>query len=99
MSIRTSPYYWLECDAPGCGANSTEGDDYTAYGTEEGAKEQAQDAEWKLIEDGRHYCYEHAMYVCMECGALDLTELAGERDYLCVSCFSKTREVEEVASP
>ena len=31
MSVKSAPYYWLVCDAPGCGVSSTEGSEFAAW--------------------------------------------------------------------
>lgn len=59
MSIKTEPYYWLECDEPDCRNISTESSEHTAWSDINGALEQAEGAEWLLI-DGKHYCDGHA---------------------------------------
>lgn len=59
MSIKSKPFYWLECDEPGCGNKSTDGDEYDAWADESQAVDCAGNAEW-LILDGKHYCDGHA---------------------------------------
>lgn len=53
MSVKSAPYYWLECD--GCGAKSTEGGDHSAWSDVNGAKEDAEGSDWS-VEGGAHYC-------------------------------------------
>ena len=57
MSVKSAPYYWLECDEPGCGAKSTESSEHTAWSDLDGAIGQAEGADWQ-VEDG-HYCDIH----------------------------------------
>jgi hypothetical protein len=59
MTTQSAPFYWLTCDAPGCGVKSTEGGEYVAWEDEAQAVDNASDSEWSCI-DGRDYCYEHA---------------------------------------
>lgn len=58
MSVKSEPYYWLECDEPDCGAKSTEGGDYTAWSEVFEAEEEAYNSDWGRVE-GKHYCPAH----------------------------------------
>lgn len=60
MSIKSEPYFWVECDAKGCDAR-TPGDDYecTAWGDEEQALSAAADDDWTVTDAGEHYCRKH----------------------------------------
>jgi hypothetical protein len=60
MSVKSAPYYWLICDEPGCGAKSTEGQDYSAWEDESQAVESADCSDWLILPDGKHYCDQHA---------------------------------------
>ena len=53
MSIKSAPFYWLECD--GCGVKSTEGSEHAAWAEEDQAINIAMDSDWATIE-GCHYC-------------------------------------------
>lgn len=69
MSVKSAPYYWLECDHPGCGRKSTEGSDHSAWSEIDGAEESARDYDWFVEQDGVHFCEEHALArICPECG-------------------------------
>lgn len=59
MSIKSKPFYWLECDEPECGNKSTDGDEYDAWADESQAIECAYNADWLILE-GEHYCDGHA---------------------------------------
>lgn len=59
MSIKSEPYYWLECDELDCTNISTESSEHTAWSDINGAIEQADGAEWLIVGD-RHYCDGHA---------------------------------------
>lgn len=59
MSVKSAPYYWLECDEPDCGNISTEGSDYTAWSDLDGAIAEADGSDWLLLGD-KHYCDGHA---------------------------------------
>lgn len=60
MSIKSKPYYWVECDFPDCGVSAQEGSDYTAWGDVDTAEETARDADWWTSEGGeQHYCDNH----------------------------------------
>jgi hypothetical protein len=60
VSVKSAPYYWLECDHEGCGNKSTEGGEFTAWSDEDGAVQEAYDSEWFVSDDGKHYCDGHA---------------------------------------
>jgi hypothetical protein len=64
VTIQSKPFYWLECDEPGCGCSSTEGSDYAAWAQVDGAEEEALASEWTFVaEPGErtlHYCRDHA---------------------------------------
>lgn len=53
MSVKSEPYYWLECD--GCGARSTAGGEYSAWSDVCGALEEAECLDWVEV-GGAHYC-------------------------------------------
>ena len=53
MSIKSAPYYWVECD--GCGAKSTEGGDFSAWADAATAEEDAHGSDW-TEDNGKHYC-------------------------------------------
>jgi hypothetical protein len=63
MSIKSEPYYWVECDWEGCGLSASEGGDYSAWKQPDGAVEDAAAGDWLTVTsaDGteRHYCNEH----------------------------------------
>jgi len=95
MSVKSAPYYWLECDAFACRRTSTEGCEFTAWQTPEQARDTADESEWRIVAGyflvvgavpERHYCHEHAGNACSICGEYDATPYAGEREYLCVAC-------------
>jgi hypothetical protein len=58
MSIKSAPYYWIECDQPDCGEKSTEGGDHSAWSDINGAEEDAYNSDWGMA-DGKHYCPPH----------------------------------------
>jgi hypothetical protein len=58
MSVESAPYYWLTCDHVGCGVKSTKGGDYTAWGDESMAREEASCSDWIEVE-GKDYCDNH----------------------------------------
>lgn len=53
MSIKSAPYYWVECDD--CGAKSTEGGEHSAWSEGDMAWEEAYNSDWGAV-DGKHYC-------------------------------------------
>lgn len=71
MTIKSAPYYWVECE--GCGVKSTEDTDYTAFSCVTGALEDAQVQAWHLAENTEstgnfgHYCDKCTPPWCLEC--------------------------------
>ena len=65
MSLKSAPYYWLECDD--CGEKSTEGGDYTAWSDHGAAESDAEVSDW-YVEDGHHWCEAcRHKHICIEC--------------------------------
>lgn len=64
MSTKSAPFYWITCDAEGCGARcpSDEYDECVAYMTAEQAKDVADVSDWETnyAKRGRDYCPDHA---------------------------------------
>lgn len=58
MSVNSAPYYWLECDFPGCGVHSTEEGEFSAWVDSGQAREEAENSEWLCTDDG-DYCPTH----------------------------------------
>ena len=59
MSIKSKPYFWLECDHNGCDAKSPDGDEYSAWEDHGQAIDCAQNSYWTITLHGEHYCEEH----------------------------------------
>lgn len=53
MTIKSAPFYWVECDR--CGVSAEEGGDYASWGDAQQAAESADDAGFH-IEGGNHVC-------------------------------------------
>ena len=81
MSLRSAPYFWIECD--NCGSRCEYGD-FTAWSDADQAVDLAPD--WSC-EGGKHHCPD-CPPLCGNCGE-SAGDLAGERDYLCQPCFDK----------
>lgn len=64
MSVKSAPYYWLECDS--CGEKSTEGTDYSAWSDEGDAYDQAYNHDWVRIPAG-DYCPDCSPVICEQC--------------------------------
>lgn len=57
MSIKSMPYFWVECDGDGCDARCPSEDyDITAWGEEDQAIQDAEDSNWVLTAAGEFYC-------------------------------------------
>lgn len=54
MSIKSAPYYWVECDL--CGA-PLETSEYTAWQAPDQAEDEAYYSAWH-IQGGNHLCYD-----------------------------------------
>jgi hypothetical protein len=68
MSVKSKPFYWLECDE--CAHSSQDDGDYSAWAHESTAIDEANDSGW-LIEDGRHLCESCVFELrCPECGEM-----------------------------
>ena len=60
MTVKSAPFYWLECDAPDCPQRCPgDDDDVVAYDTEKTAIMMAGESDWLLI-GGKHLCADHA---------------------------------------
>ena len=70
MSVKSKPYYWLECEK--CGCTSATGD-YTAWGSVTDALTEAIECGWHLAEETAatgnigHYCADCTPPWCLEC--------------------------------
>lgn len=85
MTVKSAPYYWLECDH--CGTPADYGD-YSAMADEGDAIEYALESDW-TTDGGKYNCRNcPSLAKCEECG-----EPAGEewleRDELCQQCWDK----------
>jgi predicted RNA-binding Zn-ribbon protein involved in translation (DUF1610 family) len=68
MSIKSAPYYWLECDGPDCKATTADLGEYTAWADSGYAEEEAANCDW-ITRGDKHYCSTHAKaFRCPNCG-------------------------------
>lgn len=62
MSLKSAPYYWVECDD--CGLSAEEGGDYAAWALEAVARDNAYNADFCELEVPgealQHFCYDCA---------------------------------------
>jgi hypothetical protein len=80
MSVKSAPFYWLECDA--CGQSSTQDHDVAAWADEEQARMDATEGDWEVGEDLSDLCPDCASdRKCPECG-----EPKNVDDTTCNSC-------------
>lgn len=65
MSIKSAPYYWLECDEDGCCWKSTDSGERVAWSGEWADHVEVFDGDWIEV-DGKHYCADHntGRYTC-----------------------------------
>ena len=92
MTVQSAPFYWITCDEPfdDCGARCPDLyiSEITAWSDVIDAEDCARDSEWKTTTDGRHYCEEHALFVCDSCQAFDATSNPDDRNHLCSACLA-----------
>jgi len=53
VSLKSAPYYWVECDR--CGVSAEDGGDFTAWQHPDTAEIAPEEAGWH-IEGGNHLC-------------------------------------------
>lgn len=83
MSIKSAPYYWLECD--GCGKGSAVCD-YAAWQSVDDAISEAEGNAWYL-RPAQHYCGYCLPPWCLECER-DITDENPRCDDLCAGCLA-----------
>jgi hypothetical protein len=81
MSVKSAPYYWVECD--GCGVRC----EFAAYGERSFAVDEAVD-ELDWTTDGVEFACPKCpgLFRCENCGK-PAGDLCGERDYHCQPCW------------
>lgn len=90
MTVKSAPYYWLECDGEDCNRKSTEHSDYAAWADEAQAKDDAREGSDWQVKDGKHYCDQCRPSWCRECDA-DITAenpRCGDDVWSCASCHT-----------
>jgi protein-arginine kinase activator protein McsA len=94
MTIKSAPYYWVQCD--GCKKTATYMDEYSAWSRESEAIDHAIEDEWTT--DGeKHHCSEcPTLTECKNCKK-SAGELAGERDDHCQTCWDAFEAEEKKA--
>ena len=87
MSLKSAPYFWIECDD--CGTKSTENSEHSAWSDHGHARDEAINSDWYVEEDG-DYCDECApkrgIRVCAGCGDLKPTTRGKDDDDWCAEC-------------
>lgn len=63
MTIKSAPYYWVECDL--CEASATEGSDHSAWSEPDHATSDAENAGWTV--GGENGAPERVGHVCDDC--------------------------------
>lgn len=93
MSIRSAPYYWVECD--NCGERAEySGGEISAWKEAAQAVDGVVDDEWSIHGD-KHHC-PRCPPLCQRCGE-SAGELSGERDYHCVKCWTELEAADAAA--
>jgi hypothetical protein len=84
VSLRSAPYWWVECD--GCGDRCEYGD-FSAWADHGYAIDGAIEAEWTEA-DGKHHCPKcPPLTKCENCGKEAGPE-AADRDGHCAECWA-----------
>lgn len=97
MTIKSAPYYWVECD--GCGDRCEYGD-FSAMGDPGQAVDGATESEWS-VQGERHHCPSCPHVAsCEKCGK-DAGADASERDDHCQACWDalEARDAATASSP
>lgn len=90
MTYASAPFWWLTCDAPGCGVKSTEDGEYDAWAEEGVARDHALDSGWVGPQDDQqHYCNRHRRYVCIECEKSEGREYPLDHEGMCDECWTE----------
>ena len=95
MTIKSAPYYWVECN--NCGSRCEYGD-FTAMADDGQAVDGAVEDEWS-VQGERHHC-PSCPYIadCEKCGK-DAGEDASERNDLCQGCCDAAGAEEAANTP
>jgi hypothetical protein len=81
MTLKSAPFYWVECD--GCGVRCDYGE-FAAWEQDGAAEEGARDWDWQIKYGKSHYCPDCPR--CTTCGG-PAGDLSGLRDYECGKCW------------
>jgi hypothetical protein len=54
VSVKSAPFYWVECDV--CGTSANDGEDVSAWADSGYAQDSANDADYIHLPDGRDLC-------------------------------------------
>jgi len=82
MSVNEVTYYEVSCDEPGCGTETGDLGDYSAWSNRGAALDQWLDADGQYLPDGSTYCESHRKPQCDECEEF----VPVDEDRLCTSC-------------
>ena len=94
MTLKSAPYYWVECD--NCGVRC-EYDEFSAWADPGYAEQGAIDSNWSS-QGERHHCPRCPHIAdCERCGK-DAGEDASERDDHCQSCWDELEALDAAAS-
>jgi endogenous inhibitor of DNA gyrase (YacG/DUF329 family) len=84
MSLKSAPYFWVECD--GCGDRCEYGD-FAAWADADYAIDGATEADWTEL-DGKHHCPSCPELIkCERCGK-EAGPGAADRDDRCAECWA-----------
>lgn len=64
MTLKSGPYFWVECDWEDCAANAQEDGEYAAWSEASAAVDDADSAGWLIVRSPdateRYYCTKHS---------------------------------------
>jgi hypothetical protein len=88
MTIKSKPYYWVECNR--CGESAQEDSDYSAWSDEDAAVFEAENSGWSIRSDCKaHHCPDCPRW-CEGTGCLFLADTDAEDcDFLCPLCWER----------
>jgi hypothetical protein len=89
VTTKSKPYYWIECDWPGCGESAQQGD-FSAWADAGAAEDEAINSDWtRGTIDDEFFCLDH---LAIDQG--DLDEGAPDVPYLLIDDEGEATYVE-----
>ena len=93
MTLKSAPYYWVECDV--CEVSANAETDYAAWAEPGTAYDSATDGDWAVGIDGKDYCWKCSPFpMCAECGNKN-ARTEWDDDTFCDECIAIIAEDED----